>query len=242
MRMLSQSGLIRSWPYAIATDGRSPRYFRLTRDGFRLLYGQDTSLPHRRQFEEISHGHHHHTFALAELIVHLVTTSHKAGMMLQHFARENSVKLQAGGFTQYPDCAFRLLGADGHAFNFVVELDNGTERVRTKQDVESIERKVRGYDIHQSQFSANDPQRYLVLFVTTRSATRCQHILDLADMVMQNRQRTVFLATDLATLQQSDPFTAAVFQDHRGLKRTLIPQSRQFTKVPDEDWHTLADS
>lgn len=207
-----------------------------------MLYGQDILLPHRRQFEEIAHGHHHHTLALAELIVHLVTTSHHAGMMLQHFARENSVKMEAGGFTQYPDCAFRIMGSDGRAFNFVVELDCGTERVRTKQDVESIERKVRGYDVHQSQFAADDPQRYLVLFVTTRSTIRSQHILDLADMVMQNRQRTVFLATDLAGLMQTDPFVDAVFTDHRGLRRTLIPRSPNKSEQLDGMAQTLPDS
>lgn len=78
LRLLKRSGLIRSWPYALATDGRSPRYCRLTRDGFRLLYGADTALPHRRHFEEISHGHHHHTSALAETIVHLLRSAHRS--------------------------------------------------------------------------------------------------------------------------------------------------------------------
>ena len=43
--------------------------------------------------------------------------------------------------------------SDGRTFSFVVEFDNGTERVRSKQDVESIERKMRGYDAHISRSS-----------------------------------------------------------------------------------------
>ncbi|MCA9000225.1 MAG: hypothetical protein KDA80_24720 [Planctomycetaceae bacterium] len=224
LRRLGESGLIRSWPYAFATDGRSPQYFKLTREGYRLLYGIDSPLPRRRYFEEISHGHHHHTHALAEVAVHLLVHAHRQGTILRHFARENSVRLESDGFTMYPDCAFQLLAANGRTFNFVVELDNGTERVRTRQDVESIERKLRGYDAHQSQYAADDPRRYFVLFVTTRSDQRLQHILDLADMVMRNRQRTVFVGCDLKTFLQSNPLTDAVLTDHRLLKRTLIPR------------------
>lgn len=230
LRLLKESGLIRSWPYAIACEGRSPHYFRLTRDGFRFLYGADVALPHRRHFEEISHGHHHHTFALAELIVRLVTLGHRHGVQIRHFARENSVRLSASGFTMYPDCAFQLAATDGRTFNFMVELDNGTERVRTKQDVESIERKLRAYDAHQSQFAAGDPQRYMVLFVTTRSEQRLKHILDLADLVMTNRQRTVFIGSSLNPLLDGDPFIQPLLTDHRGLRRTLIPVK---TRAPE---------
>lgn len=64
LRRLADSSLVKSWPYAIVTDGRSPQYFKLTREGYRLLHGADAALPRRRYFEEISHGHHYHTHAL----------------------------------------------------------------------------------------------------------------------------------------------------------------------------------
>lgn len=230
LRLLAESGLVKSWPYALASEGRSPRYFKLTREGFRLLYDDDTALPSRRVFEEISHGHHFHMYALAELIVHVAITAHDRGIILRHFARENSVKLEASGFTMYPDCAFQLVTAANRTFNLVVELDNGTERVRTRQDVESIERKLRGYDAHQSQFAVNDKRRYCVLFVTTRSHARMRHILDLADMVTTNRERTIFIASDLQTVVENDPFSSAIFHDHRGLKRTIIPSVQSSQK------------
>ncbi|TWT51716.1 hypothetical protein KOR42_34030 [Thalassoglobus neptunius] len=223
LRALANAGLLKSWRYSIASEGQSPKYFKLSRDGYRMLYGFDAVLPRRRYFEEIRPGHHHHTFCLAELVVRLITTGQREGTRVRHFARENSVKLVANGFTLFPDCAFQLVTRDGQEFNFVVELDNGTERIRTAKDVESIERKLRGYDAHQSQFASSDRQRYLVLFVTTRSSERTKRILDLAALVMQNPQRTVFLACDLPTLDQHDPFEKPVFVDHRGLKRTLLP-------------------
>ena len=239
LRRLVESNLLKSWPYAIVSDGRSPRYFKLTREGYRLLHGCDAPLPRRRYFEEISHGHHHHTNSLAELILHIAIQASKQGIELRHFARENSVKLEANGFALYPDCAFQLVTPDRRPFNFVVELDNGTERVRTKQDVESIERKVRGYDAHQSRFAANDPRRYLVLFVTTRSKQRLKHILDLADMVMVNRQRTVFIGADSGSIASSDLFRDALFDDHRGLKRTLLPLAVPATKKPASSMTSL---
>jgi len=230
LRRLVDSGLIRSWSYALVSSGRAPQYFKLTRDGYRLLHGQDASLPRRRYFEEISHGHHFHTNALAEFVTRIAVTSHEQGIALRHFARENSVKFEANGFTLFPDCAFQLSMPDGRVFNFVVELDNGTERVRSKQDVESLERKVRGYDAHQSGFQAGDPQRYLVLFVTTRSEQRMANILNLADAVMSNRQRTVFLAACTTQLSKSCPNYDAVWTDHRRLKRSLVPISEQVKK------------
>ena len=232
LRLLANAGLVRSWPYAIVNEGRSPRYFKLSRDGYRLVYGADAVLPRRRYFEEISHGHHHHTNALAEVIIQIVTTGFRRGIRLQHFGRENSVRLEANGFTMFPDSVFQLAAPCGRRFNFVVELDNGTERVRTQQDVESIERKLRAYDAHQSQFAADDPRRYLVLFVTTRSETRVQNILNRAGEVMSNQQRTVFLACGTNSLAFADPFDDACFTDHRGLHRTLIPRFASEQKKP----------
>ena len=227
LRRLNDAGLLKSWPYAIVSNGRSPQYFKLTREGYRLLYGSDAALPRRRYFEEISHGHHYHTNYLADVIVHLAVMGHRQGIALRHFARENSVKLEAAGFTMYPDCAFQLVNADGKAFNFVLELDNGTERMRSRQDVESIERKVRGYDAHQGQFGADDPNRYLVVFVTTRSPYRLPKIMGLADAFMQNRQRTVFIGCDFGALLGADPFSDSVFVCHRSLRRTMVPIQNQ---------------
>lgn len=235
LRQLKQAGLVNSWPYAMATTGRSPLYFKLTRDGFRFLYGEDHPLPRRRHFEAISPGHHHHTLSLASLLVHICTHAARHGHVIEHYARENSVKLTADPFVVYPDGAFVLRRSDGRRFPFCVELDNGTERVRSKPDVECIERKLRAYDAHQSQFSTFDDDRYLVLLVTTRSKLRLDNMLSLAAGLLQQPQRTVFIGACLPALLQVDPFKMAAFEDHRGLKRTLVPgidavKTRQFAQ------------
>lgn len=223
LRELAQSAILRSFPYAMSRDGRTPNYWKLTQEGYRLLYGIDAALPKRRYFEAVRAGHHHHTYCLAELIVHLCVTARQNGAELLHFARENSVKIEVPPFVMYPDCAFVIRRKDGKSFPFVVELDNGTERVRSKQDVESIERKLRGYDAHQASFDAHDPNRYLVVFVTTRSETRLKNILTAAANVMLQPQRRVFVGAELSTFLSADPFAVSLLEDHRGLKRQLIP-------------------
>lgn len=230
LRSLRAAGLLRTWPYAIVTNGRAPCYVKLTRDGYRLLYGQDASLPRKSFFGEVGHGHHHHTYALAEAVVHLATQGHQHGITMQQYARENSVRLSAGGFTVYPDAAFQLVTSENQIFNFVLELDNGTERVKTTADIESIERKLRGYDSHNSQFAVNDSERYVVIFLTTRSQLRIRNILTLADSVMTNRQRTVFVGCSLADFATADPFVQPVLQDHRFLRRTILPTPAVATK------------
>lgn len=238
LRSLTLAGFVRSFPYAVASEGRSPRYFKLTREGYRFLYGSQAAMPKRRYFQEIRPGHHHHTLSIAELMTHLIVCGHRLGHTMQEFARENSVRLQvtvsdvesgdvpsSSVFTVFPDCAFVVRRADGSRFAFCVELDNGSERVRSTQDVESIERKLRAYDAHQSQYSKFDPNRYLVLFVTTRSDFRVSHILQLANAVMLHPGRTVFLGASLSAWLRHDPFKDAILSDHRGLKRTLVPMA-----------------
>ena len=223
LQQLREAGLLQSWPLATVGRGGAPHYWKLTRAGYQWLQGDEAALPSRRFFEAIAPGHHHHTRCLGDFLVQTFLAADRRGIAVRHFARENSVTLEAGGFIVVPDCAFQLHTPDGRSFHFCVELDNGTERVRSRLDVESIERKLRGYDAHQSQFAALDSQRYLVLFVTTRSRDRLTHILDLASRVMRNPQRTVFVGVTLDEyLNSDDPCGAALLTDHRGFKRSFI--------------------
>jgi hypothetical protein len=222
LRKFAAAGLVNKFPYAIGSEGRTPNYYKLTKEGYRLLYGIDAALPKRRYFAAISPGHHHHTNSLAEVIVHLCVTARRNNCRILHFARENSVKLTADLFTLYPDAAFVIERSDGRRFSFVLEFDNGTERVRSKQDVESIERKLRGYVAHQARYKAHDSGRYLVLFITTRSKQRLKYVMEMADEVMSQKSRRVFLGCSLQSFVSADSFEEAVFVDHRGLRRTIV--------------------
>ncbi len=191
---------------------------------YRVLHGSDAVLPKRRHFEEIALGHHHHTKCLADFIVQTFVAAHRLGIEIRYFARENSVRMEAGGSVLFPDCAFQLFTPSGRAFNFVVELDNGMERIRSPQDIESIERKLRGYDLHQSATPSFDHGRFVVLFVTTRSSERVAHILQAATRIMRNPRRTLFLGVTLSAFLNHDmPLTVPLFMSPSGRQQSLVP-------------------
>lgn len=216
LRRLRAAGFVRSFPYAVAGRGQAPAYWKLTPDGFRLLYGDEIPLPKRRTFEAIAPGRHGHTLALADVVIHLLRLARQEGFRIQHLTREGSLCIETNSFRLYPDFALQLVAQSGKCFRFLIELDNGTERVRSKEAVECLERKIRGYDSHQSQFPAYSPERYVVLFVTTRSAARVEHILDAIRAVTRNRQRRTFLTAGKDSLLQSVSLADRSFVDLQG--------------------------
>ena len=224
LRRLQSAGLVRSFPYAFSASGQSPSYWKLTQNGFRLLYDDDVALPKRRFFEAMTPGRHHHTQSLGELVIHLLVLAEKSDLRFQHLTGEGSVKIETTSFTLYPDFGFQLVSPSGKVFNFLIELDNGTERVRSKQAVESLERKIRGYDAHQRQFEAFSAERYVVLFVTTRSDARVAHINNAIEAVTSNRQRRMFLTSNLAAVLAASSLNESVFQDLSG-PASLVPAS-----------------
>lgn len=222
---LKQVGFVQSFSYSLVSEGRAPKYWKLTRAGYRVLYGSDIALPGTRYFTAVSVGNHVHTYSLASLVAHLVAMAARNSIEMDQYARENSFKLEVGQSSVYPDGAFRLVQQNQpeRPFSFVVELDNGSERVRSLQDIESIQRKVQTYDHHQSQYRRDDPARYLVLFITTRSERRLEHVLSMCSSLIRNPDRTLFLGATLNDLLAADPFIEPVFKSNNRLKRTLIP-------------------
>ena len=220
VRQLRSAGLLKAFPYAIANGGRSPDYLRITQAGYRLLHGPEAKTK-RRHFEAVSPAQHLHTHDLSELVSHLLASAHTAGADVTHFMREGSLRIGNDRVAAFPDCAFRLESPE-RSLNYYVELDRGTERIRTKQDVESILRKVHAYDIDNARFDARDPNRPLVLFVTTRTNLRRDSILAAAAKGMRNPNRTVFLAATLSDVCGGNPVTEPLFRDHRGQGRPLL--------------------
>ena len=226
LRKLASIELVRKFPYAVASFGSSPAYYKLTRTGYRVLHGPDAMLPKRRYFDTIGQARHPHTRALVDLLVHFFTTVHTAGDQIRHYSRENDIALETTVGVLRPDAAFQVISR-GQAYNFIVELDNGTERVRSRVDTESIERKIRGFDSHSRGFKAFDSRRYVVLFVTTRSVERLKHMMAAASVLVKNPNRRLFLGATLADiLQQSDPMHSACFLSPQFQYQPAIPKKR----------------
>ena len=151
LQKLRAAGWVRCWPYALATRGSAPDYYKVTLQGYRLLHDDDTPPPTKRHFAEIGIARHRHTHSLADFLVHTHHAAHRRGINLTHIYRENTLRLAIGNEALFPDCAFELHTQDARQFNFVVELDNGTERVRSDKDTESWQRKIRLYHLQQAQ-------------------------------------------------------------------------------------------
>lgn len=198
--------------YATTGPGAGENYYRLGRLGYRILYGERAEAPTKRYFAPVSLARQHHTRALADFIVHTLVAAHAAGVTFTDYYRENTLRLTVGDACLYPDCAFQLVLPDGRAFNYLVELDNHTEQIRSTKDADSWQKKVRLYD----DLQTSSTNRFRVLVVTTRSGPRLRTILALAAALAANPQRSLLLGVPLAAyLSEPGALLAPVFLDHR---------------------------
>ena len=230
LQKLCDARWVRRWTFATASRTGAPDYAKLTLLGYRLLYGRNAQPPTKRYFHEVGIAHQHHTLCLAEFVVHAAVAAHRQGITMKNFSPENTLRLQIGQENLFPDCAFELGLQDGQTFKFYVELDNGTERVRSDKDTESWQRKLRLYE-HWQDRSA--PQRFRVLIVTTRSRERLDYILALAAQHARNPQRSLFYAIHLDDyLRQSSVLRDQCFKDHHGNPVALISAGRARSVEP----------
>ena len=146
-----------------------------------------------------------------------------AAASASNFYRENTLPLPLCGKVLYPDSAFELHTRDGQQFNFLVELDCGTERIRSEKDTDSWQRKVRLYNILQDR---NYPDRFRVLVVTTRCSGRLQSILALAGQHATNPHRSLIYGVHLpAYLADANAVCSPCFRNHRDESVTLLPSA-----------------
>ena len=93
------------------------------------------------------------------------------------------------GESQQPDSAFQLLLGDGTSLNFLVEVDCGTEPIRSNKQRESLEGKIRFYDSYQDRTE----KRFRVLMLFAKSSARLNHFCQAVSDLVANSHRTLFL-------------------------------------------------
>ncbi len=231
LQQLCAAGRVRRWHYATAGRGQLG-YYTLSPLGFHMLHGDAERYAPKRAFAPVGLARQHHTYSLAEFVVHLAACTHRAGWKLTGFYRENACRLPVGDESIYPDCAFQIVLPGQRPFSFFVELDNSTEVIRSDHDRDSWQRKLRLYDAFQDTV----PDRFRVLVLATRSAERVQHILDAARTVLRNPQRTLVYGTRLDDfLARPDPLNSPCFRDHLGRRRALVWHARPLMLDPEID-------
>jgi hypothetical protein len=230
LQKLREAGWVNKWVYATAGRCGAPDYYKPTLLGYRLLYGRDALPPTRRAFAEVGLAHQHHTHCLAECIVHTLVAAHRVRVRMANFSREHTLQFALGGEFLFPDCAFELHTPLGQQFDFLVELDNGTERIRSDKDAESWQRKIRLYEQLQDE---RRPRRFRVLVVATRSRFRLHHILALAAASAPNPHRSLFYGVVLQDyLAEPNALYHPCFLDHRLAKVPLVPSPLSFHAHP----------
>ncbi|MGC3971612.1 MAG: replication-relaxation family protein [Pirellulales bacterium] len=223
LQSLCSAGWVRSARYATTSQGAGQNYYRLSRTGYGILYGERAAPPTKRYFSPLSLARQHHTRSLADFIVHTIVTAHRGDIAFTDFYRENTLRLTVGSECLYPDCSFQLVMRDGRTFNYFVEVDNFSERIRSMKDADSWQRKIRLYEDLQS----GSPSRFRVLVVPTRSSVRLHGILALAATLASNPQRSLFLGVPLPDyLSESDALTAPIFLDHHRRAVSLLPAAQ----------------
>jgi len=221
LQQLGEVGLVRSFRYAAVDPGQPENYYQLSREGYRTVHGPDAVLPTKGYGAEVAISRQLHTRALADVLVHTAVAAHRSRIVMTGVYRENSLRLSAGQESVYPDAAFILVAPDQNTYRFFLEIDCGTERVRSDRSDQSWERKLQVYDQVQDQWAEN---RFRVLIVTVRSGPeRLERILNLAGRVQRSPHRTLFYgATLYAYLGSTFAATSPLFADHRGRRQSLV--------------------
>lgn len=222
MRTLAKAERVAVHRYATSGPG-APAYYTLTPLGHRLLHGHTAALPARHTFGPIGIARQRHANALADFLVHTAVAAHGAGITLANLQRENTVRLQAGSDFLYPDLAFQLLLPDSRAFQFFVEIDCGSERVRSEKDADSWQRKIKFYDAYADE----SQQRFRVLVVVTGGEERYNILAAAAVLARDPRRSLVYGSTLDAYLKIPEAVTSACWLDHRSLR---VPLFSRLTK------------
>ena len=102
MQALGRIGIVRAFSLSIAGGGAA-NYYKLTPEGFRIVHGSDTPLPHRSFFAALPPARLLHTLELADLIVHTLTCAHTHRVQVSSFHRENELLLETGTHRVAPD-------------------------------------------------------------------------------------------------------------------------------------------
>lgn len=220
LQKLAELKLVRRHRYAAIAPGQPENYYTLTREGYHLLHGPDTPPPTKGAFAEIGLSRQRHSRALADAIAHTVTRAHRSGVRVSHFFRENALRLEVADESLYPDCSFSIVTPAQAVFRYFMEIDMGTERLRSDRCDDSLQKKLRFYDRFQNQV---DYRFRVAIIVASNSAPRVRHILSTAADVSSNPNRTLFYATTLVGYIASHSATSPAFRDEHDRAQSLLP-------------------
>lgn len=222
LKRLEAAGQVRSFRYATAGEngGSTPLYYKLTLDGYRTLHQSEIAMPPtKRYLNEIGVGRHFHQQSLSRYIVHTHVAAHRHGVCIVESFPENTFRIDSPYGPLFPDRRFTVATPAGGRFVNCIELDNSTETLVSRTDVDSIELKMKKYlhDLKETGYA------YRVQFVVTRSAERVKHIRQLAARLQPSVKFAPFYVVLLAEyLDAANPFLDPIFTSSRSSRIALL--------------------
>lgn len=218
LQALCAAGRVRQWRYATAGQG-ALSYYTLTPLGYRLLHGHDAMPSGRGLFGPVGVARQSHTQALAEVTVQLFLATHRTGIPVTRFRRENAQRLTVGDESLYPDGTFDLLPSPETCFSYFLELDNRTESIYSASTLDTWQRKVQFYERYQDA----EHDRFRLLGITTGGPERLKHMLECAAELAHNPRRSLVYGTTLVDfLRADDPLWKPIFRNHHGRSVALL--------------------
>ena len=247
MQALSDAGLVKGWPAAIAGGGLM-HYYKLTVAGFQALHPDHGESPARPVVSEIAPSRFQHAIATAAIIVHTLVAAYLTQVRVAKFHGDGKLTLAVGEYRQQPDCHFQF-ERSGKTFNVVVEVDNATEPLDSPRE-QSIRTKLLGYECYQDwvlrgwqEHGRIGPRPAFRVVFLTKGQQRAEHILSLARDCARNPRRILCYATTQDQyLAEQLAVTKPILNDHEGHWQSLVnvhPTSR-FSREPIRLAQTLA--
>jgi len=222
LKRLEAARQVRSWRYATTGEGggAAPLYYKLTLEGYRTLHQSEIAIPPtKRYLSAISVGRHQHQRSLTAYVVKTHVAAHRRGIRIADSFAENTFRIDTPFGPLFPDRRFTIVLPNGRQFLNCIELDNSTETVVSKSEIDSIEMKMRKY-LHDLNERAYD---YRVQFVVTRSRDRANHILELAARLRPQTDFAPFYVVYLDDyLSTTDSFLAPIFASPRNPRIPLL--------------------
>ncbi|MEM9354717.1 MAG: hypothetical protein AAGB04_00760 [Pseudomonadota bacterium] len=106
------------------------KYWRLSREGYRLVYGPDKAIPTKPSiYRAISASYERHARKLADLLVEIRVAAFLAGIEVVFIYGDHQRKLTHDGETKIPDAVVGLKLKGRKTYTIIFELDCGTEPV-----------------------------------------------------------------------------------------------------------------
>ena len=246
-REYSTKGL-RRLPYYQLTEGGFARLFPDQKIPKKVSIKRSTGEAKSRRsqfFKPIARNMELHQQAVADLVVHVMRQAGREGLVVCNCHSRNRVALEIPGRdansshlrkyvrTQsetgeplpiriFPDLQFEIMTSSNKLHVFFVEVDGGTERQLTEDDVKSITSLVRKYEGYRDLTGRN--YRVLLLTYKPNSILRLRNMIATAREVMRDPTQPLFLFSTLEWfLAENGALTRPRLFDHLGRPVACVP-------------------